>query len=351
MTQLGYLLSSEEHPPATLIENARRAEDVGFAMAMLSDHFHPWTLAQGQASFAWSVLGAIAASTSQIRIATGVTCPIMRMHPAIVAHASATIAAMAPGRFMLGVGTGEALNEHITGQRWPSDLERLDRLTEAIEIIRELWTGQLVSRDGRYFTVDRARLTTLPERPPQLLVAASGPRAAELAARNDGLIAPGPIASVAAAFAAAGGADKPRIAQLRACFGPDADDAKDMVMRFWPNGAYSGAMHTDLATPEDFEEARTLVRPDLLNDVIVGPDPGPYLEAIHHASANGFDHVVLHQIGPDQENFLGFFENEIKPTIADERADTLQVDRMVEETFPASDPIATWAGADRMVGA
>jgi G6PDH family F420-dependent oxidoreductase len=347
VTELGYFLSSEEHPPDALVAHAQRAEASGFAFAMLSDHFHPWTLEQGQSAFAWSVLGAIAHATTRLPFGTAVTCPIMRMHPVIVAHAAATVAAMAPGRFILGVGTGEALNEHVTGQRWPSPSERLSMLEDAISIIRDLWTGELVSRTEGAFRVDRARLTTLPERPPRLYVAATGPNAARLAASNDGLIAPAPIPAVTAAFEAAGGDTKPRIALVHVCWHRDIDEARDLVLRRWPNGAFTGAMHTDLALPEHFEAAAKLARAEHLGDVIVGPDLDGYVDAIRKAAEMGFDHVLLHQIGDDQQGFLRFFERELQPAVVAERSDALQLDRMVEATFPASDPISTWAGSDR----
>lgn len=347
MTELGYFLSSEEHPPATLISNTQRAEAAGFCFAMLSDHFHPWTRAQGNASFSWTVLGAIATTTSTIRFGTAVTCPIMRIHPALVAQAAATVASLAQGRFILGLGTGEALNEHVTGERWPSAAERQDMLAEAIEIIRALWTGELVSRTEGAFRVDRARLTTLPERPPQILVAASGSEAAALAARNDGLIAPGMSHAVVDAFEAAGGGDRPRMVLLHVCVDDDADAARQRVLERWPNGAFTGSMHTDLALPEDFEEAAKLASADLVKDVIVGADPEPYLAAIRSATSLGFDQVLLHQIGDDQDRFLRFAEQELLPVVDGERSDDLQLDRMVEATFPASDPIGTWAGADR----
>lgn len=346
MTELGYFLASEEHPPAELVANAQRAEAAGFCFAMLSDHFHPWTRTQGNASFAWSVLGAIATTTTQLRFGTAVTCPIQRIHPAIVAQASATIAAMAPGRFMLGLGTGEALNEHVTGERWPSVAERQDLLADAIEIIRALWSGEMVSRTGA-FTVDRAQLTTLPDRPPPILVAASGTEAAELAAANDGLITAGPRRAVVDAFEAAGGKDRPRFTMLRVCWNADIAAAKRLVLQRWPNGAFTSGMHTELPLPEHFEEAATLARTEDIADVLVGTDPEPYLAAIRAAACDGFDHVVLHQIGDDQEAFMRFFEDELKPAVIAERSDPLQLDRMVEATFPASDPIGTWAGTDQ----
>src|SRR5919108_495182 len=173
MVELGYALSSEEHAPNDLVRYAQRAEEVGFAFALISDHFHPWLDQQGESPFVWGVIGAIAEATERLVLGTGVTCPTMRMHPALVAQAAATSAALMPERFFLGVGTGENLNEHILGERWPNADERLEMLEEAIELIRELWQGELVSWRGRYFTVDRARVYTLPEEPPPIAVAAA----------------------------------------------------------------------------------------------------------------------------------------------------------------------------------
>src|ERR687883_157173 len=183
MVELGYALSSEEHTPNDLVRYARRAEEVGFAFALISDHYHPWLDQQGQSPFVWSVVGAIAHATQRLRLGTGVTCPTMRIHPAIVAQAAATAAAMMPGRFFLGVGTGENLNEHILGDRWPEADVRREMLEEAVEVIRLLWQGGQRSHHGRHYTVENARVYTLPETPPPIIVAASGPKAAELAGR------------------------------------------------------------------------------------------------------------------------------------------------------------------------
>ena len=186
---LGYSLSTEEHRPEDLVTFARRAEEVGFEYASISDHFHPWIDAQGNSPYAWTVLGALANATERLELITGVTCPTMRYHPAIVAQAAATVASLAPGRFSLGVGTGENLNEHVIGAKWPKWETRAAMLEEAVSIIRELWTGETVDVEGKYFTVENARLYTLPEDPPPILVAAGGPKAAELAGRiGDGLV-------------------------------------------------------------------------------------------------------------------------------------------------------------------
>src|SRR5213082_1886419 len=172
MTELGYALSSEEHPPAELVRLARAAEDAGFSFALISDHFHPWTDRQGESAFVWSVVGAIAQSTERLRLGTGVTCPTMRIHPAIIAQAAATSASLMPGRFFLGVGTGENLNEHVVGARWPAANERQDMLEEAVEVIRLLWKGGNQNYKGDHYTVENARIYTLPDPPPEVYIAA-----------------------------------------------------------------------------------------------------------------------------------------------------------------------------------
>jgi coenzyme F420-dependent glucose-6-phosphate dehydrogenase len=195
MTEFGYALSSEEHGPTDLVENARLAEEAGFEFAMVSDHFHPWTDTQGQSPFVWSVIGGIARETEKIRLGTGVTCPTIRIHPAIIAQAAATSAAMMPGRFFLGLGTGENLNEHVVGEGWPAPDERLAMLEEAVEVIRLLWQGGTQSYDGRYFAVENARIYSMPDEPPPITMSGYGPKATELAARiADGYVNTGPEA-------------------------------------------------------------------------------------------------------------------------------------------------------------
>ena len=204
--QIGYAISSEEHLPNDIVRHARLAEEAGFTYALISDHYHPWVDAQGHSPFVWSVIGGIATATDQLRLGTGVTCPTIRIHPAIIAQAAATSVAMMPGRFFLGVGSGEALNEHITGDRWPETDVRQEMLEEAIEIMRLLWQGGNQSYHGAFYTVENARLYTLPEEPVEVMIAASGPSAAELAGRlGDGLISTSPDNKFIQAFTGAGG--------------------------------------------------------------------------------------------------------------------------------------------------
>src|ERR671911_2689707 len=206
MIQLGYQLSSEEHPAPDLVGYARRAEEAGFSYAVISDHFHPWTHRQGQAPFVWTALGAIAQTTRRLRLGTAVTAPIRRTPPYLVAQAAATVATLLPGRFFLGVGTGENLNEHVTGEWWPPSEIRREMLEEAVDVIRQLWAGGTVEHFGKHFTVDNARIYSLPEEPPPILFAAAGKPGAELAARaGDGLIGVEASSELIQAFVDAGG--------------------------------------------------------------------------------------------------------------------------------------------------
>src|SRR5262245_46382645 len=225
--EIGYALSSEEHSPLDLVRYAKMAEDAGFDFALISDHYHPWIERQGQGSFVWSVVGAIATATTRLRLGTGVTCPTVRVHPAIVAQAAATAAVMMPGRFFLGVGTGENLNEHIVGAAWPETAVRQARLVEAIEVIRLLWQGGMQSHHGRFYTVENARLYALPDAAPPLMIAAGGAKSAELAGKlGDGLIGTDADRTMIQAFRKAGGKRKPCIGELTVCWGPDEAKAR-----------------------------------------------------------------------------------------------------------------------------
>jgi G6PDH family F420-dependent oxidoreductase len=313
MVELGYALSSEEHPPDVLVRNAARAEAAGFGFAMISDHFHPWTDRQGQSPFVWSVLGAIARETETLRVGTGVTCPTIRTHPAVIAQAAATTAALLPGRFSLGVGTGEALNEHVTGARWPSAEERRELLEEAVEIIRLLWQGESVTHLGAHYTVDRAQLYTLPDELPSILVAAAGPEAAELAGRiGDGLVSTAPDEELVRTFRDAGGDGKPCYGQLTVCWAESEKEAIETAYEWWPNAALGGELGQELPLPAHYEQAAaTVTRDDVAEKVVCGPAAGAFRAAVDEFEAAGFDHVYIHQVGPDQEGFFAFFEREL----------------------------------------
>ena len=256
MTEYGYALSSEEHGPTDLVENARRAEEAGFEFAMVSDHFHPWTDAQGQSSFVWSVIGGIAQATERLRLGTGVTCPTIRIHPAIIAQAAATSAAMMPGRFFLGLGSGENLNEHVVGEGWPAPDERLAMLEEAIEIMRLLWQGGEHTHRGDFYDVEQARLYTLPEQPVEIAVAAAKPKAADLAGRlADAFINTSPDSEVIETFEGAGGKRKPRYGQITMCWAASEEEGATTACEIWPNAALGGDLGYELPRPEHFEQA------------------------------------------------------------------------------------------------
>ena len=315
---VGYALSSEERTPRELVEAARLAEQAGFEFALVSDHFHPWLDEQGESPFVWSVLGAIAEATERIVVGTGVTCPTTRIHPAIVAQAAATTACLMPGRFFLGVGSGENLNEHILGDRWPSAEERLERLEEAVGVIRELWQGGLVSHRGKHYTVDRARLYTVPDEPPPVAFAAAAEHAAELAGRlGDALIATAPDPELVKAFDRAGGRGKPKYGQFHVCVAASREQAVETAYRCWPNGALGGELGQELPLPRYFRQAtEPLTREQVAAQVVCGNDPGAHREKIAEFEDAGFDHVYVHQVGSDQEAFVRLYEREVLPVAA-----------------------------------
>lgn len=314
--QVGYALSSEEHRPNDLVRYAQRAEEAGFPFALISDHFHPWLDEQGQSPFVWSVLGAIALNTKKLVMGTGVTCPTMRIHPAIIAHAAATVASMMPGRFFLGVGTGENLNEHILGDKWePSDIRR-KMLVEAVEIIRKLWQGGSQSYDGEFYVVENARIYTLPEELPQIYVAASGEHSAEMAGQiGDGLVGTSPKGKLLKTFDNSGGKGKPRYGQLTVCYAPDEKQAMETAHKWWRNAALGGELSQELPLPAHFKQATQDVTPEqVAKSVTCGPDPEKHRQAIQEYRDAGYTHVYVHQVGPDQDSFFDFYEKEILPS-------------------------------------
>jgi coenzyme F420-dependent glucose-6-phosphate dehydrogenase len=322
MVELGCALSSELQSPRDLVEFARRAEEVGFSFAMISDHYHPWIDRQGHSAFVWTTLGGIAHATTRLRVGTGVTCPIIRYHPAIVAQAAATVGAMMPGRFMLGLGTGEALNEHIMAQHWPAFDVRAEMLDEAVAIIRLLWRGGMQSFEGLHYSVENARIYDLPDPLPPIYIAASGQHAAELAGRlGEGLVSTGPDPEVIQAFDAAGGRGKPRYGQIAVCWAEDEAEARRTAFELWPTAALPGELSQQLPLPAHFEQAVSLVTEDKVAETIVcGPDVERHLERIKKYQDAGFDHIYVSQIGPDREGFLRFYEREILPRFQEGRA-------------------------------
>ncbi|MDQ3985423.1 MAG: TIGR03557 family F420-dependent LLM class oxidoreductase [Actinomycetota bacterium] len=317
MIKLGYKLSSEEHGPTELVGFAGRAEEAGFSFAAVSDHFHPWIDRQGHSPFVWAVLGGVAQVTERLEILTGVTCPTIRIHPAIVAQAAATAAVMLPGRFTLGVGSGENLNEHVVGARWPELDVRLEMLEEAMEVLRKLWSGGLQSFHGRHYTVENARLFDLPDASVPIAVAASGAKSAALAGRlGDAFIGLAPEEDLLEKFAEAGGRGKPRYAEINVCYAEDDAEARKTAFEWWPVTGVKGQLMQDLPLPSHFEAAAEMIHEeDALETVVTGADPEEHLAEIRKFADAGYDRIWVHQIGPDQEGFFNFYEKQVLPKI------------------------------------
>lgn len=282
----------------------------------ISDHFHPWTAEQGQSPFVWTVIGAIAQATD-LAITTAVTCPTVRIHPAVVAQAAATAGAISGGRFTLGVGSGEALNEHILGAAWPNTQTRLEMLEEAVHVIRALFTGAVIHHRGTHYRVDHARLYTLPDEPVPIFMSAFGPAAASLAGRiADGFINTRADEQLVERFRNAGGRGKPMRAGFKVCWAPTKEQGAATAHRIWASESLPGEIAQVLPTPEHFQQVTTLVTPEMVGDALpCGPDPQPYVEAIRRYAAAGFDEIYLQQIGPDQDEFFTFYAKEIEPLL------------------------------------
>jgi len=305
--EIGYWLSSEEHGPADLVANAVRAEQAGFEHLLISDHIHPWVDAQGHSPFVWSVIGAIAQATERIRLGTAVTCPLIRVHPAIVAHAAATAQSLMNGRFFLGVGTGENLNEHVLGDRWPRADERLEMLDEAVDVIRALFGGDWETFRGKHYTVEQAKLYDAPEDAAPIVIAAKAPNAAKLAAaKGDGTMNTSPDEKIVKEYKDAGGKG-PVYGKVTGCFAPDAGTARKTAKERQPNTAMGGDLSTELELPRDFEAVAELVREeDLEGSLVLGSDPTDWREKIDEFEKAGFTHVSLHDVSENQADFIEF---------------------------------------------
>jgi coenzyme F420-dependent glucose-6-phosphate dehydrogenase len=315
MTSFGLTLSSEEHPPRRLVELGALAEQYGFDFVSISDHFHPWVDAQGHSPFVWSVLGALAERTSRVEVAVGVTCPIMRIHPVVLAQAAATTGQLFDGRFIWGVGTGEALNEHITGERWPIAPDRIAMLAEAINVIRQLWTGEEITFRGDHFTVENARLYDPPTQPIPIIVSAFAPRAATMAATSGDGLWTGGDAELVDKWKQAGGTG-PVYSQISLCWAQDEGEAIERAHRVWPNSGVPGQLNQDLPTPAHFEQASSIVTKNMIKEAMAcGPDVERIIAEIRNAVDSGVDHVYLHQIGDDQEGFCQVWSDQIAPAV------------------------------------
>ncbi|MFI6350339.1 LLM class F420-dependent oxidoreductase [Streptomyces sp. NPDC050560] len=316
MTEFGYFLSSEEHGPQALIEQARMAEQAGFTSLWISDHFHPWTAEQGQSPFVWSVIGALSEAVS-LPVQTAVTCPTRRIHPVVTAQAAATSSVMLDGRFRLGVGSGEALNESVLGDEWPEAAVRLEMLEEAVQIMRRLFRGEQVSHRGRHFTVQNARLYTLPGEPVPIDVSAFGPQAAEIAGRiGDGFITMAPVPEAIERFRRSGGGTKPVAAGLKVCWALDRDEAVQTAHRLWASEQLPGELSQILPTPRHIEQANELVTPERVAEHITcGSDADAHAAALREYVDAGFDTVYVNQIGPDQQGFFDFYRTKVLPQL------------------------------------
>jgi G6PDH family F420-dependent oxidoreductase len=314
--RIGYFLSSEECTPATLVEQARLAEEAGFEALWISDHFHPWNDEQGQSPFVWGVIGAISQVCS-LPVTTAVTCPTVRMHPAVVAQAAATAAAQLEGRFVLGVGTGEALNEHVLGDRWPTEDVRLEMLEEAVAVMRELWQGDFVYHHGRHYTVENARVYTLPEQPPKVYVSAFGPKAFDLALRiGDGFITTQPDAEHVAEWKAKAGADRPTQAGYKVCVAGSEDEGVAIAHRLWRNAGLPGELSQVLPSPKHFEQASELVTEDMTRQsTTCGRDLDAHVRAFQPYADAGFDEIYVSNMGPNHRMFFDLYRDEVLPRL------------------------------------
>ncbi|NNE96552.1 MAG: TIGR03557 family F420-dependent LLM class oxidoreductase, partial [Acidimicrobiales bacterium] len=312
----GLTLSSEEHSPLRLVEQAVAAEQAEFDFVSISDHYHPWIAAQGHASFVWSTLGSVAAATERIHVGVGVTCPIMRIHPAIIAQAVATTGCLLSDRFTFGVGSGEALNEHILGDRWPPAPVRIRMLEEAVVVIRKLLTGDSITHYGEHYTVEDARLFDIPDPLPAILMSAFGPIAAKTAADvADGLWITGTDPEPVQRWRDAGGSG-PVWTQLSLCWDRDRNAAIERAHRQWPNTLVPGQLSQDLRTVEHFEQAVTVVTKEQIADAIpCGPDLSPLIDSVAQAIDAGIDHIYFHQIGDPTDGFIEVWEQELRPAL------------------------------------
>jgi G6PDH family F420-dependent oxidoreductase len=316
--KLGYFLSCEEYGPRELVRQAGLARDAGLDRLWISDHYHPWNDEQGESPFVWSVIGALATAVPGMHVTTAVTCPTVRIHPAIVAQAAATSAVLLEGRFKLGVGTGEALNEHILGDGWPEADVRLEMLEEAVDVMRGLWDGGQFSHYGPHYAVENARIYTLPDAPPDILVSGFGPKAIELAGRiGDGFCSVAPDKDAVDRFRAAGGAGKLVQGGTKVCFGPDEQECVKTVHRLWPNEGLEGELAQILPQPAHFEQACALVTEEMIAESVpCGPDVERIVAAFQAFADAGFDELYVQQIGDRQDEFFTLLREEILPRFA-----------------------------------
>jgi coenzyme F420-dependent glucose-6-phosphate dehydrogenase len=326
---IGYAAMLEQFHPTEILELSAYAEKQGFRGVMAADRFQPWVPKQGQASFVWNVLGALGQTTIG-DLGTGMSVPTFRQHPAVVAQASATLAAMYPGRHWLGIGSGEAIDEHVTGVYWPETAERINRMFEAIDVIKKLFTASALGRDikhtGPYFKLESTRLWTMPETPPQILVATAGPVAAKRAGRSvEGLIIDGaPLDKIEGLFArfdegareiGKDPSNGTKVLRLHLSWATTAEEAMTNALTEWPNGGMRFP-RSDIRSPYEFEQLARLVRPeDFEGRMLVSEDPDLHRAHIQRYVDLGFDRIYLHNAGRNQREWIDVFARDVLPKL------------------------------------
>lgn len=313
--KIGYFLSCEEYLPHELVDQAVAAERAGFEALWISDHFHPWNDEQGQSPFVWSVIGALS-RVCRLPVTTAVTCPTVRIHPAIIAQAAATSACLLPGTFTLGVGTGEALNEHVLGDAWPSIDTRLEMLEEAVDLMRRLWEGGFVTTRGRHYQVDHARIYTLPETPPPIYMSGFGPKATDVAARiADGYISTSPDPDLLKRFHDGSGG-KPTQGGTKVAWAPTAEEGWSHAHRLWANAGVPGELAQVLPSPRHFEQVSALVTEESTRDSVpAGPDPAVHVAALREYADAGFDEVYVANMGPHWKDMIEGYGEHVLPAL------------------------------------
>ncbi|QES45105.1 LLM class F420-dependent oxidoreductase [Streptomyces venezuelae] len=318
MVQIGYTMMTEQAGPRALVDDLVAAERAGFDFSVTSDHYFPWLESQGHSPYAWSVLGAAAQATSRIPLMTYVTCPTVRYHPAVVAQKAATMQLLSEGRFRLGLGSGENLNEHIVGAGWPSARVRIEMLEEAVEIIRALFTGDNVNHEGTHFDVANARLWDVPDELPPIGIAVSGERSCTLAGQHaDLVIATEPKAELIESFDKHGGRGKPRVGQLPVCYDTDKDAAiaRAHDQFRWSVGGWP--VNSELPGPSGFSGATQFVtKEDMADQIPCGDDVDDFVEAVRPFAEAGFTEIALVQVGGDQQRpFIDWAEKKLLPAL------------------------------------
>ncbi len=319
MTSFGYTMMTEQSRPDQLVRDLQQAEQAGFDFSVCSDHYQPWLEAQGHAGYAWAILGAAAQATSRIGLMSYVTCPILRYHPAVVAQKAATVQILSGGRFRLGLGAGENLNEHVVGKRWPSVGERHEMLSEAVSIISSLFDASgPVNFRGRHFQVETARLWDRPQERVPIGIAVSGPDSCRLAGEHaEIMVSTEPDADLVSAFEEAGGAGKPKVGQIAVCYDADRSAAVERAHEQFRWFGLGWKVNADLPNPDSFEGATQFVDPDQVASALpCGPDVEAHVEAVRPFIEAGFDEVALVQIGGEQQQpFIEWAERELLPAL------------------------------------